>query len=144
MVAAGRGRPWPLAAGPAGGTDLVEGKQVRHAAELMAERTQAIASPVTAAFATSFRLSSRALYGNVASALADAYAMLAGSCPDRAEAAHRLTTQILTLEPLRGTGEFGRSGPGGPRLQFVRHSCCLPYRVPGAGTRGDCVLTASR
>ena len=94
--------------------------------------------------ALEFRLSSRALYGNVASALADASAMLAGSCPARAEAAHRLTTQILTLEPLRGTGEFGRSGPGGPRLQFVRHSCCLPYRVPGAGTRGDCVLTASR
>jgi len=45
---------------------------------------------------------------------------------------------------LRGTGEFVRSGPGGPRLQFVRHSCCLPYRVPGAGTCGDCVLTASR
>ena len=38
------------------------------------------------------------------------------------------------LEPLRGTGEFVRSGPGEPRLQFVRHSCCLLY--PGAG-RGN-------
>ena len=141
------GGPWPLAAGPAGGTevgDLVEDMQVRHAAELMAERTHAITSPVTAAFATSFRLSRRVLYGNVASALAGASAVLAGSCPARAEVAHRLTAQILALEPLRGTGKFVRSGPGGPRLQFVRHSCCLLYRVPGAGTCGDCVLTASR
>ena len=141
------GGPWPLAAGPAGGTevgDLVEDMQVRHAAELMAERTHAITSPVTAAFATSFRLSRRVLYGNVASALAGASAMLAVSCPARAEVAHRLTAQILALEPLRGTGKFVRSGPGGPQLQFVRHSCCLLYRVPGAGTCGDCVLTASR
>jgi hypothetical protein len=68
------------------------------------------------------------LYGNVASALAGASAMLAGSCPARAEAAHRLTAQILAQEPLRGTGEFVRSGPGGPRLPFVQHSCCLLYR----------------
>ncbi len=141
------GGPWPLAAGPAGGTevgDLVDGRQVRHAAELMAERAHALTSPVTAAFATPFRLSRRVLDGNVASALAGASAMLAGSCPARAEAAHRLTAHILALEPLRGTGEFVGSGPGGPRRQFVRHSCCLLYRVPGAGTCGDCVLTASR
>ena len=77
----------------------------------MAERTHAIASPVTAAFATSFRLSSRALYGNVASALAGASAMLAGSCPARAEAAHRLTTQILALEPLRVPGSSAGQVP---------------------------------
>ena len=64
--------------------------------------------------------------------------------PGPGEAAHRLTAQILALEPLRGTGGFVRSGPGGPQQQFVRHSCCLLCRVPGAGTCGDCVLTAGR
>ena len=139
--------PWRLAAGPADGTevgDLAEGEQVRYAARLMAERTRAVTSPVTAAFAGSFRLSGQVLRGNVASALAGAAAVLAGSCQARAQAAYRLTAQILALEPWRGTGEFARSGPGGSRLQFVRHSCCLLYRVPGAGTCGDCVLTAGR
>ena len=84
------------------------------------------------------------LRGNVASALAGAAAVLAGTCPARAEAAYWLTAQMLALEPWRGTGEFVLSGPGGSRPQFVRHSCCLLYRVPGAGTCGDCVLTAAR
>jgi FhuF 2Fe-2S C-terminal domain len=143
----GEGGPWPLAAGPAGGAavgDLVEGDQIRHAARLMAERIDGITAPVTAAFATSFRLSHRVLRGNVASALAGASATLAASYPARAGTAHRLTEQILALEPLRGTGEFIRPDPAAPRLEFVRRSCCLLYRVPGAGTCGDCVLTAHR
>jgi hypothetical protein len=138
---------WRLAAGPVGGAEvggLAEGEQVRYAAGLMAGRIYAITCPVTVAFAASFRLSGQVLRGNVASALAGASAVLAGSCQARAGAAHRLTAQILALEPWRGAGEFVRSGPGGPRLQFVRRSCCLLYRVPGAGTCGDCVLTASR
>jgi len=138
---------WRLAAGPAGGAEvgaLAEGEQVRSAAGLMAERIRALTAPVTAAFATSFRLSGQVLRGNVASALAGAAAVLAGSCQARAQAAYRLTAQILALEPWRGTGEFASSGPGGSRLQFIRQSCCLLYRVPGAGTCGDCVLTAGR
>jgi hypothetical protein len=89
-------------------------------------------------------LSERVSYAHGVLASRGASAMLAGSCPARAEAAYRLTAQIVALEPLRGTGEFVRSGPGGPRRRFVRHGCCLLYRVPSAGTCGDCVLTAGR
>jgi hypothetical protein len=141
------GGPWPLAAGPAGGTavgDLADGGQIRRAAELLSDRMHGITAPVSVAFATSFRLSHRVLRGNVASALAGASAMLAGSCLPRAGAAERLTAQIHALEPLRGTGEFVRPDPAVARLEFVRHSCCLLYRVPGAGTCGDCVLTAGK
>jgi ferric iron reductase protein FhuF len=37
--------------------------------------------------------------------------------------------------PLAGTG---RRLPDG---RFVRRSCCLLYRLPGAGTCLDCILT---
>jgi hypothetical protein len=141
------GGPWPLAAGPAGGTavgDLADGGQIRRAAELLSDRMHGITGPVTAAFATSFRLSHQVLRGNAASALAGASAMLAGSCSARTGMVKRLTAQILALEPLRGSGEFVRPDPAVPRLEFVRHSCCLLYRVPGAGTCGDCILTAGK
>jgi len=63
--------------------------------------------------------------------------------PGPGEAAHWLTAQILALEPLREPA--GSSGsPGGLWQQFVRHSCCLLYPVPGAGTCGDRVLTAGQ
>ena len=136
-----------MAAGPAGGTavgNLADGGQIRRAAELLSDRMHGITGPVTAAFATSFRLSHRVLRGNVASALAGASAMLAGSCPPRAGTAERLTAQVLAVEPPRGTGEFVQPDPAVPRLEFMRHSCCLLYRVPGAGTCGDCVLTAGK
>ena len=64
------GSPWPLAAGPAGGIavgNLADGGQIRRAAELLSDRMHGITGPVTAAFATSFRLSHRVLRGNVAS-----------------------------------------------------------------------------
>ena len=86
----------------------------------------------------------RVLRGNAASALAGASAMLAGSRPPRAGTAERRTARILALEPLRGTGEFVGPDPAVPRLEFVRHSCCLLYRVPGAGTCGDCLLTVRK
>jgi hypothetical protein len=81
------------------------------------------------------------LRGNIASALAGAAGMLAGSFPDRAETAGQLTARVLALGPLRGTGEFVQPDASQPRRFLVRRSCCLYYRVPGGGTCGDCVLT---
>ena len=138
---------WPLAAGPVGGFyvgDMAATSQTRRVAELLSDRMSGITAPLATAFATSFRLSLRVLNGNVASALAGASAMLANSYPPRAGTTQRLAAQILASEPLRGTGMFVRPDTAVLRVEFVRRSCCLLYRVPGAGTCGDCVLTAGR
>jgi iron complex transport system ATP-binding protein len=70
-------------------------------------------------------LSSRLLWGNVASALVGAGRVL--DLPVTG-----LVEELLDLPPLRG--ELDAAGR--------RTTCCLFYRVPGAGLCGDCVLDA--
>ena len=148
------GGPVPLAVGGdggTGGTGPVTGRKIGHAAPggqlgdaaaLLSERcVQGLADPVAGAFRAAFRLSPLVLRGNIASALAGAAGMLARTFPDRAETAGQLTARILALPPLRGTGELVQPDTSQPRRFLVRRSCCLYYRVPGAGTCGDCVLT---
>jgi len=145
------GGPVPLAvreSGPVTGRetgDAASGGQLDDAAALLSERcVQGMAEPVAGAFQALFRLSPLVLRGNIASALAGAAGMLARSFPDRAETAGQLTARILALPPLRGTGELVQPDASQPRRFLVRRSCCLYYRVPGAGTCGDCVLTPER
>jgi FhuF 2Fe-2S C-terminal domain len=142
------GGPVPLAvrgSGPVTGReigDAASGRQLDDAAALLSERcVQGMADPVAGGFQARFRLSPLVLRGNIASALAGAAGMLAGTFPDRAETAGQLTARILALEPLRGTGELVQPDAAQPRRFLVRRSCCLYYRVPGGGTCGDCVLT---
>jgi hypothetical protein len=138
------GGPVPLAATPVDGAavgDLATGRDLDSAAAVLTEFcVQGLAGPMAAAFGTAFRVSPQVLWGNVASALAGAAGMLAEVLPGRAEAAGRLTAEILARGPLRGTGELARPDPAQPRRFLVRRSCCLLYRVPGGGTCGDCVL----
>lgn len=139
------GGPVPLAAVPVPGRhvgDLSTGSRLDGAAALLSERcVQGVAGPAARSFGSLFRLSPQVLWGNVASALAGAAGMLAGTFPQRAEAAGRLTGRILAAGPLRGTGDFVQPDASQPRRFLVRRSCCLFYRVPGAETCGDCVLT---
>jgi hypothetical protein len=100
-----------------------------------------VVGPVLGAFESAYRVSPKVLWGNVASGLAGAVTMLASARPGHADAAARLAERMLTIAPLRGTGELVRPEPSNVRRFFVRNSCCLFYRVPGAGTCGDCVLT---
>lgn len=74
---------------------------------------------------TTMPLSARLLWGNVASALAGTARVL-----DLSSAG--LVADLLDLPLLRG--ELDRDGRRG--------TCCLFYRVPGAGLCGDCVLDA--
>jgi len=138
------GGPWPLAARPAGGADVGElatGQQLSEAAGLISEWcVQGVAGPVAAAFGTLFRLSPRVLWGNVASAVAGAAGMLAEAFPARAAPAGKLAAKILGQGPLAGTGELVQPDAALARRFLVRRSCCLLYRVPGAGLCGDCVL----
>jgi iron complex transport system ATP-binding protein len=73
------------------------------------------------------------LWGNAASALTGALAVLAGARPASAAPGRRLVEELLGAPPLRGTGTLGARG-------FRRRSCCLYYRVPGGGLCGDCAL----
>ncbi len=132
--------PWPLAARPPGGTavgELATAGQLHAAASVLSDGIRRLAAPLEAAFGDPFRLSPRVLRGNVASALAGAAAVLAWAFPQRAGVAGRLAAEVLAVGSLRGTGRFVPDGTG---QRFVRRSCCLYYRVPGAGLCGDCVL----
>ena len=136
--------PWPLAARPADGPAvgrLATGQQLGAAAALISEHCiQGMTGPVSAAFGTAFGLSPQVRRGNVASALAGAAGVLAAAFPERAGAAWELTAVILGQRPLRGAGELVQPDPAQARRFLVRRSCCLIYRVPGAGICGDCVL----
>lgn len=125
------GGPWPLArstsSGPVQGDDL--------AGDLDAVVLGPIVAPVLEAFGRTFALSPQVLWGNVASSLAGALTMLRSARPDRAGAATQLVGRLLEHGTLAGTGDLDPAGPS-----FVRRSCCLFYRVPGAGICGDCVL----
>ena len=117
------GGPWPLARGASAPT----------AAHGLDEQVlQPIVSPVLDAFAREFAVSEQVLWGNVASSLGGALTMLAAARPDKADAATQLVQDLLASGTLQGTADLGTS--------FRRHSCCLFYRVPGAGICGDCVL----
>ncbi|WP_433236003.1 (2Fe-2S)-binding protein [Actinomadura nitritigenes] len=76
------------------------------------------------------------LWGNAASALAEAARTIADAYPALGTSAARLATAVLEIEPLRNTGRF--TGPG---LGFRRRSCCLYYRAPAGAHCADCALT---
>jgi hypothetical protein len=92
------------------------------------------AALLTRAVRTAGRVSRQVLDGNVSSALASALAMTAAQRPDLAAAAGATLDALLRDGPLAGTGRRREDG------SFVRRSCCLFYRLPGAGTCADCIL----
>jgi hypothetical protein len=125
------GGPWPLAQSTPDGSPAVG----ELAEELDVRILRPVVAPVLEAFGRTFALSSQVLWGNVASSLAGALTLLSAARPDRADAATVLVGHLLERGTLQGTGNLDPTGPS-----FVRRSCCLFYRVPGAGICGDCVL----
>jgi hypothetical protein len=93
--------------------------------------------PLSAAVAARTGLSAQVLDGNAVSAVAGALRMAAAAAPELGAPAAATLDAVLAHGTLAGTG--AHRGDGG----FVRRSCCLLYRLPGAGTCGDCVLTRS-
>jgi hypothetical protein len=86
---------------------------------------EVVVSRTLAPIIATMPLTARLLWGNVASALAGAARVL--DLPEDS-----LVERLLGMPPLRG--ELDRGGR--------RATCCLFYRVPGAGLCGDCVLDA--
>jgi hypothetical protein len=121
------GQPVPLAVRDLAGADVAgtEG--------LYAACVATLVGPLLTATAAAYPVSRRLLWGDVASAAAGAAAVVSSLSPARAGAARVALDGLLTSGELVGQGEW--RGPA-----FVRRSCCLLYRVPGAGLCGDCVL----
>ena len=93
-------------------------------------------TPITVAAAALAPVSSRVLWGNVASAVNGAARQVAVARPELAAAAWAAAANFFR-DPRLGT----EPGPPGP--SFRRSSCCLIYRLaPGQDgpVCGDCVL----
>ena len=90
--------------------------------------------PLTVAVRDAWTVSGQVLDGNVTSVVAGALRMAATAHPELAGRAEAVLDALLVSGPLAGTGRRREGG------SFVRRSCCLFYRVPGAGTCDDCVL----
>jgi hypothetical protein len=96
-----------------------------------------VVGPLTAATGELVPVSPLVLWGNVASAINSAAALIAGQQPDLAPAAWAAAGDLAGHPHL--AGERVPPGPG-----FRRSSCCLIYRLAAPGTQkvvcGDCVL----
>ncbi|GAA4672492.1 hypothetical protein GCM10023347_28070 [Streptomyces chumphonensis] len=84
-------------------------------------------------------VSPQILRGNAASALVGALRVLLARAPQSGQRAVPLVRALLGREPLTGAGVLDVDRDEGT-VAFRRRSCCLYYRVPGAGICGDCVL----
>jgi hypothetical protein len=99
-----------------------------------------VITPITVATAAVAPLSSRVLWGNVASAVNGAARQVAVARPELATAAWAAAASFFR-DPRLST----EPGPPGP--SFRRSSCCLIYRLaPGQDgpVCGDCVLAGRR
>lgn len=90
--------------------------------------------PLAAAVGRRYALSPRVLEGNAASAVAAALTAAAAARGELGPRAEACLAAFVEEGPLRRAGRRRSDG------SFVRGSCCLFYRVPGAGTCADCVL----
>jgi hypothetical protein len=91
----------------------------------------------TGHIAQRYRLASRVVWGNVASAANSAAHLIGKARPDLVRAAADAADAVLADPRVEG-GEL-RCGPA-----FRRRSCCLIYRVAGdrRAVCGDCILTS--
>jgi hypothetical protein len=144
------GGPVPIAWRGLDATDCAGRDSADVADELVRVAVRGLVEPVLAAFRHRFVLSDHVLWGNVASALGGAAGMIADAGDAApadagdaapAERAAAIVTQMLALQPLRGTATMERPDRSRARWFLVRRNCCLYYRIPGGGTCGDCVLT---
>ncbi|MFC3997496.1 IucA/IucC family C-terminal-domain containing protein [Nocardiopsis sediminis] len=122
------------------GAGSQEGPSPETVADLVRTRVlEGVLRPVGAALRAQVRVAERLLWGNAASALAGAVGSLARARPALAADARALAAALLARPPLAG---LGRLGPE-PGHGFTRTTCCLYYRLPGAGMCGDCALLPS-
>lgn len=121
--------------------DATRVPEVRQAADaLLRGVLRPVVAQLASGFGASFGLSSRVLWGNVASALAGAAGMIERlDGPQLALPAHGIAAATIAGDAsLARSGGYVRDAAGEAR--FRRTSCCLFYRVAGGGLCVDCVL----
>lgn len=91
-----------------------------------------VVQPLAERLRVEHSVSGTVLAGNATSAVFGAVRVVTASRPELAGAALDVGRHALDHPWLRGTADL--------RPTFRRRSCCLYYRLPGAGTCGDCVL----
>ena len=145
LGAAAAGRTLPVDVGQArwvpalGGPFRLSLAEAAVAAEAdTAATTALLAGPITQIVRAveAMAVSPRVLWGNVASAVNGAAAMIAAARPDLAGPAAETAAAMLASPALVGTFQ------GRPLRGFRRRNCCLIYRLsPGRPAYcGDCVL----
>ena len=124
--------PVPMAFGP---VEAERRASVQHLGRAFVRHwLEAHVEPLTATVRQGYALSPHVLRGNVASAVAGALRGAVATRPDLRSRAEQVLVALLAEGPLAGTGDLRPDG------SFVRRSCCLFYRIRGAGTCADCVL----
>lgn len=91
-----------------------------------------VVQPLAERLRVEHSVSAKVLAGNAASAVFGAVRVVTSAHPGLADVALDVGRRALAHPWLRGTADL--------RPTFRRRSCCLYYRLPGAGTCGDCVL----
>ncbi|MGQ4271962.1 (2Fe-2S)-binding protein [Nocardiopsis changdeensis] len=111
------------------------------AASVLAGVLEPVAAALDAVPRGTGRVAPGLLRGNTASALAGAARSLGLARPAVREAAEEVVRLLAASPALAGTGSYTGRDAGGAAV-FRRTTCCLYYRVPGAGYCGDCALAA--
>jgi ferric iron reductase protein FhuF len=93
--------------------------------------------PLIHAVRTDTPVAAALLWGNVASGITGALHALADHNAVPLDRCHGIGLAILDHGPLHGSGQLTTHDQ---RLHFRRRTCCLYYRLDGAGTCGDCPL----
>jgi len=126
------GRPCSLSV-----PEPVHGLDSRSAETACRQLIAEVIEPLTSVVATLVPISTRVLWGNVASAVNSASMQIAARQPEAADPAQRLAEMVFRTPQLRT--ERNQPGPG-----FRRSSCCLYYRLSPERAKGicdDCVLS---
>lgn len=128
--------PRPDTHGPEATADVIERSIV-----------QGLLEPAATAFRARVKLSPHVLRGNLMSSIAGAARRLEEMLPEHGAPAQAVAEALLASPSLAGTGSFNTSRTvrstrlgHNRKIRFTRNSCCLYYRLPGAGKCADCVL----
>ena len=106
--------------------------------QLIAVALDGLLEPFTARLTAIGPLPEQTLAGNAFSSLAAAARLIEPAAAGRR--ARVLVDLMSRRSPLlAGAGDLHWQQPGGHEY-FRRRNCCLFYRIPGAGTCGDCIL----
>lgn len=109
-------------------------RDIDSAARMISALLPELFDPLNLTLRSAAALSLQISTGNLASAANGAVTVLAMTQPHLESAGRALVGGLLADAPMADAGRLDRD-------IFTRRSCCLFYKVPGAGLCGDCVIS---